>query len=223
MKWGSGSPRPGRGATISTSGCAYSSSSTPAPTCSRSRFTRISCGRASQHDAHRAAVAGARAAPEAGPRDLALRPAAQALQLAPFGCFVLAPSLRAGALVEAFALHVLEQSRLGDLAAELLEDVLQAVVLAQRDFHCASHNERGPGRQPRSSASVSGLQCTACRRAIARLKHRRVAERRPGEFARNARTPCSFRAHPASLQRVVLNRELASFRRTVPLRSGHRR
>src|SRR5207245_9750854 len=173
-------------------------------------------GSRSRHpgDAHRAAVAGARPAPEAGPSYLAPRPPAQALQLAPFGRLVLAPPLRAGALVEALAFHVLEQSRLRDLAAELLEDVLQSVVLAQRDFHRASHNERGPGRQPRSSASVSGLQCTAWCRAIAPLKHSRAVGRSQGEFTLNARTPCSFRAHPVTLSASSLNRELASFRRT---------
>src|SRR2546428_11723193 len=72
----------------------------------------------------------------------------QALQLAPFGGLVLAPPLGAGALVEPLALHVLEQSRLRDLAAELLEDVLQSVVLAQRNFHRASTTNEDPGGSP---------------------------------------------------------------------------
>src|SRR6059036_3276051 len=50
--------------------------------------------------------------------------AASGLHLAARCSLVLPPPLSARALVEAFPLHVLEQPGFGDLAAELLQDVL---------------------------------------------------------------------------------------------------
>src|SRR2546427_11353825 len=64
--------------------------------------------------------------------------AASGLHLAARRCLVLPPTLSARTLVEALPLHVLEQSGSGDLAAELLQDVVQSVVVAQRHFHPAS-------------------------------------------------------------------------------------
>src|SRR3989442_15367672 len=63
--------------------------------------------------------------------------AASGLRLAARRCLILPPSLSARALVEAFPLHVLEQPGLGDLAAELLQDIVQSVAFAHHYFHCA--------------------------------------------------------------------------------------
>src|SRR3990172_5389158 len=97
---------------------------------------------------------------------LMLFAAASGLHLAAGRCLVLPPSLSARALVEALPLHVLEQPGLGDLTAELLEDVVQSVVLAQRHFHPASFPMQEPpettedrGREPRSSER--SLACVA--------------------------------------------------------------
>src|SRR5216117_4100037 len=76
---------------------------------------------------------------------------ASGLRLAARRCLVLPPPLSAWTLVEAFALHVLEQSGFGDLATELLQDVVQSVAVAQCHVHPASlplesppETQRGP-------------------------------------------------------------------------------
>src|SRR5213592_3348233 len=76
---------------------------------------------------------------------------ASGLRLAARRCLVLPPSLSAWTLVEALALHVLEQSGFGDLATELLQDVVQSVAVAQCHVHPASlplesppETQRGP-------------------------------------------------------------------------------
>src|SRR6058998_453177 len=92
--------------------------------------------------------------------DLMVFAAASGLHLAARRCLVLPPTLSARTLVEALPLHVLEQSGSGDLAAELLQDVVQSVVVAQRHFHPASflRRESPPEtrRGPRAVAQVLG-------------------------------------------------------------------
>src|SRR5713101_1788939 len=60
---------------------------------------------------------------------------ARGFRLAARRGLVLPPSLSGPALVEALALQVLEQTGPRNLPAELLQDPVQSVVLAQRDFH----------------------------------------------------------------------------------------
>src|SRR2546425_5245079 len=62
-------------------------------------------------------------------------PATRGLRLAARRGLVLPPPSSARALVEARTLHVLEQARLGYLPAELLQDEVQTIRLAQRDDH----------------------------------------------------------------------------------------
>src|SRR2546425_8687976 len=86
--------------------------------------------------------------------------AASGLHLAARRCLVLPPTLSARTLVEALPLHVLEQPGSSDLAAELLQDIVQSVVVAQRHFHPASflRRESPPetSRGPRAVAQVLG-------------------------------------------------------------------
>src|SRR5213595_3500122 len=87
--------------------------------------------------------------------------AASGLHLAAGRSLVLPPPLSARALVEALPLHILEQPGLGDLAAELLQDVFQSVAIAQCHFHAASppvtggsqkrDEDRGGSPGPRNS------------------------------------------------------------------------
>src|SRR2546425_12036437 len=92
--------------------------------------------------------------------DLMVFAAASGLHLAARRCLVLPPTLSARTLVEALPLHILKQSGSGDLAAELLQDVGPAVVVAQRHFHPAPflRRESPPEtrRGPRAVAQVLG-------------------------------------------------------------------
>src|SRR6266550_552296 len=93
-------------------------------------------------------------------------PATRGLRLAARRGLVLPPPSSARALVEARTLHVLEQARLGYLPAELLQDEVQTICLAQRDDHAnpVSQEERVQKRQrpvataPGPRKSVSGVQ-----------------------------------------------------------------
>src|SRR2546426_646701 len=78
--------------------------------------------------------------------DLMVFAAARGLHLAACRSLILPPPLSARTLVKPLALHVLEQSGSGDLAAELLQDVVQSVVVAQRHFHPASPPARESAR-----------------------------------------------------------------------------
>src|SRR5260370_20064338 len=87
---------------------------------------------------------------------------------------VLPPSLSGPALIEALPLQVLEQSGPGDLPAELLQDPVQSVVLAQRDFHRPrsrreAHQKlkKDRGRSP-GPLTVTGVQRSTVPRHVAR-------------------------------------------------------
>src|SRR3989442_15551131 len=96
--------------------------------------------------------------------DLMVFAAARGLHLAACRSLILPPPLSARTLVKPLALHVLEQSGSGDLAAELLQDVVQSVVVAQRPFHPASflrresppETRRGPPAVAPVLGTVSG-------------------------------------------------------------------
>src|SRR6266571_1919520 len=89
--------------------------------------------------------------------------AASGLRLAARRCLIFPPPLSARALVEAFPLHVLEQPGLGDLAAELLQDIVQSVAVAHHYFHVpaslpfgAARNDKGPWAAAQVLGAVSG-------------------------------------------------------------------
>src|SRR5256885_8377917 len=104
-------------------------------------------------------------------------PATRGLRLAARRGLVLPPPSSARALIEARTLHVLEQARLGDLPAELLQDEVQTICLAQRDDHANPvpgrvnpETNKDLRRQPQ--VPVTSLWCSAaapCRGPFARL------------------------------------------------------
>src|SRR6266568_2807916 len=77
--------------------------------------------------------------------------AASGLRLAARRCLIFPPPLSARALVEAFPLHVLEQPGLGDLAAELLQDIVQSVAVAHHYFHVPASLPFGAARNTNTS------------------------------------------------------------------------
>src|SRR5947199_10609856 len=103
-------------------------------------------------------------------------PATRGLRLAARRGLVLPPPSSARALIEARTLHVLEQARLGDLPAELLQDEVQTICLAQRDDHANPipgrvnpETNKDLRRQPQ--VLVISLWCSAaapCRGSFAR-------------------------------------------------------
>src|SRR5213080_4366423 len=87
--------------------------------------------------------------------DLMVFAAARGLHLAACRSLILPPPLSARTLVEPFALHILEQSGSSDLAAELLQDIVQSVVVAQRHFHPASFPARESARNAKRTMGAS--------------------------------------------------------------------
>src|SRR2546425_2991088 len=73
---------------------------------------------------------------------------ARGFRLAACRGLVLPPSLSGPALVEALALQILEQTGPRNLPAELLQDPVQSVVLAQRDLH-RPRSRREAHRKPK--------------------------------------------------------------------------
>src|SRR6266568_3738795 len=131
--------------------------------------------------------------------------AASGLHLAARRSLVLPPPLSARALVEAFPLHVLEQPGFGDLAAELLQDVLQSVAIAQCHFHPASPpvtgasqkhvEDRGGSPGPRNGLWFVSIKAIIARRTV--FVNSVIYSTSQGP------SPYLFSAHPARFRRVV--------------------
>src|SRR5260370_24755541 len=116
---------------------------------------------------------------------------ASGFRLAALRCLILPPPLSAGALVKALALHILEQTGLGDLATELLQDVVQSVAVAYHHLHCRPlfpgreppRNDKRPRALAQVLGTVSGVARANDRRAGAICQPRRATPNTGGGYA----------------------------------------